>query len=556
MNEFGHHPIEAFALGGLGEIGKNMYGLKIRNEIIIIDVGIKFPDEELYGIDYVIPEYAHLVNQSQNVKAIFITHGHEDHIGGLPYLLKQVNVPIYAGKMALGLIENRLEEHGLLRQADLREINDETIVKFSDSTVSFFRTTHSIPDSFGVVVSTEDGNIVHTGDFKFDFTPVGPPANLKKIAQIGEEGVLCLLSDSTNSEVPGFTLSESVVKSSIESVFHETSSRIIFSTFASNIHRIQQVVESSIQNGRKMAVVGRSMEKAIGIAREIGYIEAPDSSFIRLNQLDLFPRHQVTIICTGSQGEPRAALARIADGNHKQIKLMDGDTIVLSSSPIPGNTVSINRIVNKLMYAGAEVIHHKTKEIHTSGHGGQEDQKLMLSLLKPKYFMPIHGEYRMLKKHAELATTCGVPDENCFVMDNGDILAVSKDHAFIRGKFKAQPVYVDGNRVGQIGNKVIEERRSLGENGLVIVALTIHKADKRIISGPSIVSRGFVYIKDSMPLIRAGENQLGLTLKTFVSEEQANCPSIKQEVSRFLKKFFYQETGRRPIVLTAITEVE
>ncbi|MCG8398132.1 ribonuclease J [Bacillus atrophaeus] len=555
MEEAKNNHLKIFALGGLGEIGKNMYGVQFHDEIIIIDAGIKFPDDELFGIDYVIPDYSYLVKQSKKIKAVFITHGHEDHIGGLPYLLRQINVPVYAGKMALGLIRNRLKEHGLLKRADLHEINDESVVEFPRSKVHFFRTTHSIPDSFGVVVSNEAGNIVHTGDFKFDFTPVGPPANLKKIAQIGEEGVLCLLSDSTNSEVPGFTLSESVVKSSIQDIFLQTDSRIIFSTFASNIHRIHEVVQSSIKHGRKIAIVGRSMEKAIFIAREIGYIEAPDNAFISLNELDYLPKQKVTIICTGSQGEPRAALARIADGNHKQIKLIKGDTIVLSSSPIPGNTVSINRIIDKLMYTGAEVIDHKIKEIHTSGHGGQEDQKLMLSLLKPKYFMPIHGEYRMLKKHTELAVKCGVQEENCFVMDNGDILSITENDAAIQRKFKAGPVYVDGNRIGMIGTNVIRDRQLLGENGLVIVALTINHQDKKLIGAPSIVSRGFVYMKESICLIKEGEKQLEQNLKEFVSQGNANCSGIKNEITSFLTKFFYHRTGRKPVILPAITEI-
>lgn len=547
--------VKIFALGGLDEIGKNMYVIEYRDEIVVVDAGLKFPEEDMPGIDYIIPDISYLVANRRKVKGIFLTHGHEDHIGALPYILKEINVPLYGERLTLSLVKAKLEEAGLLRQAKLIPFSNKDRVSFKHLTVSSFRTNHSIPDSIGIVIDTPEGAVVHTGDFKFDFTPVGPKTDYSTLARLGRKGVLCLLADSTNSEREGYTGSEQKVGDTILDIFQRSPGRILFATFASNVFRLQQVVDAAVATGRKIAVFGRSMEKVFQIGQELGYIKVPKGTLVDADQVQKLPQHEVVIVCTGSQGESMAVLARIARGQHRQIQLIPGDTVVFSSSPIPGNTISVNRIIDQLFKAGADVIYGDQFEIHASGHGSQEDMKLMLKLLKPRYFVPIHGEYRMLVKHKELAMQMGVKESHCFIMENGDVLNVRKDEAFLGEKIPVETILVDGHGIGDVGNIVLRDRVKLSDDGLIIIVMTIDMKRFKLLAGPDVISRGFIFVRESTDLIAETEARVKKLVENLLEQKVKSWSNIKAQVIDDIAPFIYKKIQRRPMIIPIIMEV-
>jgi ribonuclease J len=556
LNRLSNQHVSIFALGGLGEIGKNMYGIQYGNEIVVIDSGLKFPEEDMPGIDLVIPDISYLVQNKEKVKAIFLTHGHEDHIGGLPYVLRELPVPVYGTALTIGLVQAKLQEHNLQGSPDLIVVEDDREIHFNDLSVSFFRTNHSIPDSVGIVVETPEGVIVHTGDFKIDLTPAGRPSDLTKMARLGEEKVLALLSDSTNSERPGLTPSDKTVGDKIDDIFYNCHTRILFATFASNVYRLQQVVDAAVKYGRRLAVVGRSMEKVFQIGQDLGYIRVPKGMMIDVKQVDDFAPEQVAIICTGSQGEQMAALTRIAYGSHRSVQIIPGDTVIFSSSPIPGNTRNVYRTIDQLFRVGANVIYGANLDIHASGHGSQEDLKFMLTLIRPQYFIPIHGEFRMLRSHAQLAEQIGVPPENIFIMDNGDVLEVSKTHANRGSKIPSGVVLVDGSGIGDVGNIVLRDRKRLSEGGLIIIVMTIDMKNFKLLKGPDIISRGFVYVRESEELLREATVVVRQLVTRLLDGKVTSWSEFKAKIVKTLTPFFYEKRERTPMILPIIMEIE
>lgn len=544
-----------FALGGLGEVGKNMYIIQYEDEIIIVDSGILFPDEHLLGIDYVIPDYSYLQENEDKIKALIVSHGHEDHIGGIPFLVRQVKIPvIYASGLCYGLIEAKLEEKVPFK-VNLKSFVDDDVIKLGQLEIDFFRTNHSIPDTFGIRVKTPVGNIVHTGDFKFDFSPSGKDSDYHKMARIGDEGVLCLMSDSTNAELEDFTTSERVVSETIKEMFKEIDGRVIIATFASNLHRIQQIIEASVLSNRNIAVFGRSMIRNIEVGTKLGYIKAPKGTFIDTRNRQALKSKSLTIISTGSQGEPFAALTRIANKTHRQISLKPGDTVILSSSPIPGNAEGVNKTINLLQKNGANVITQSPfADVHASGHGGQSELKLMLKLMKPKYFAPIHGEHRMLKEHQKLAIDTGVPKENTFILENGLVLRLKKNHAEINGHVKTANVYVDNETIGEVGNMVVKDRRELSDDGLLSVIITINQETKKLAVNPNIVSKGFIFVRDNIQMIVDMQKLVASVTENILKNTQnrININGIKAEVIKALKKYVADETNREPMIMPII----
>jgi ribonuclease J len=548
-----------FALGGVGEIGKNMYVVQYANDIIVIDSGLKFPEEDMLGIDIVIPDISYLIDNKDKVRGIVLTHGHEDHIGGLPYVLKQLNVPVYGTKLTLGLVEAKLKEAGLLGDTKRILINADSELQLGVLKATFFRTNHSIPDSVGVCVETPEGNVVHTGDFKFDQTPVNEQyADLYRMAEIGNRGVLMLLSDSTNSERPGYTGSERSVGTELEEVFRKAKQRVVVATFASNVHRIQQVMDAAEATRRKVTVIGRSMVNVVNIASELGYLRIPDGMLIEPEEVNKMAGDRVVILSTGSQGEPMSALTRMARNTHRKIDILPGDTVVIAATPIPGNEKYVGRTVDELFRLGANVIYGpgSVSGVHVSGHGSQEELKLMLNLMKPKYFMPIHGEYRMLRQHGQLAEQVGVERENIFICDIGETVEVQNGVARKAGKVSCGNILIDGLGVGDVGNIVLRDRKLLSQDGILVVVVTLSKQENgKIMSGPDIISRGFVYVRESEGLLEEANKIVSNTLTKLMSENVNEWASLKTHVKDALGRFLYEQTRRRPMILPIIMEV-
>lgn len=543
-------------LGGVGEIGKNMTAYVYGNDIIVVDAGLKFPEEEMLGIDIVIPDITYLIENKHKVRAVFITHGHEDHIGGLPYFLKHINAPVYGTRLTLGLIEGKLREHNLLDTTKLHVVTNESKIRAGVFTVSPFYNNHSIPDTVGFAVDTPEGVVVHTGDFKFDFTPVdGRHADYHILAELGQKGVLALLSDSTNSERPGFTMSEKVVGGTIDEAFRDAEGRIILATFASNLHRIQQVFEAAERHGRKVAVVGRSMVNNINIAIELGYLHLQKGTLIDPDDINKLPTDRVVVLSTGSQGESMSALTRMARATHRKVEIMPGDTVIIASSPIPGNEKYIARTIDQLFRIGAKVIYQAVSGVHVSGHGSQEELKLMLTLVKPKYFIPVHGEHRMLKRHIELAVGTGVEKSNCYILDIGDQFEIQHGRARLGPKVPHGTVLIDGLGVGDVGNIVLRDRKLLSQDGILVVVVTLSKEDGLIMSGPDIISRGFVYVRESEKLLDEANRIVTATLQRMVSDKVNEWSSLKTGVRDALSRYLYEQTRRRPMILPIIMEV-
>lgn len=554
MKFFENGNTQVFALGGLGEVGKNMYVIMHNNELVIIDSGIMFPKDELLGIDYVIPDYTFLKQNESKIKALIITHGHEDHIGGIPFLLQTVKIPvIYAPNQAAELIKRKIEERSIPFK-ELKIIDGNSKIKTKHFEIEFFNTTHSIPDSLGIAITTPNGVIVSTGDFKFDLTPIGPMSNIHKMAEIGKKGVKLLMSDSTNALVEGFSKSEFKVDAALGDIFARHTGRLIIATFASNIYRLKHIIETSKKNNRKVVLFGRSMETNVTIAIESGYIDGKDV-IVSADEALKLKEDEITILCTGSQGEPLAALSRIANGSHKQIKLLPNDIVVFSSSPIPGNGAYIAKTINQLYLKGVRVLTNTSlNDIHASGHGNEEELQLMLRLMKPEYFMPMHGEYRMLKKHGDLAIECGMPKENVFIMDNGDVLNINSKGAKKYGSVTAGDVYVDGNRIGDIGGIVIKDRMLMANDGIIVLIANINH-NKELIGNVNITTRGFILVNENEELINKISNCASESIRKNIKKTKNNYNDLKTLLIQDVSPFIVSETGRKPLILPVFLEV-
>ena len=547
--------LKIIALGGLDEIGKNITVFEYENDMIIVDCGIEFPDDDMLGVDLVIPDFSYIVKNIDRCKGLFITHGHEDHIGSIPYLLKEVNIPIYGTKLTMKLIQHKLEEHHLMQNADLHVVEQGDIIDTGKMQVEFIRSSHSIPDSCMLAIHSPAGVVLHTGDFKVDYTPIdGQMMDLGRIAELGKEGVLAMLSDSTNAERKGFTLSEKSIGPIFDNLFEGCKKRIVVATFASNVHRVQQIVNSAVKYGRKIAVSGRSMQNMINAARELEYIKCPDDIFIDMDLIKNYTDDQLVLITTGSQGETMSALTRMANGEHKKVTISSNDLVIISATPIPGNEKSVSKVINQLMKIGAEVVYSALQNVHVSGHACQEEQKLILSLARPKYFFPVHGEYRQLMAHRDTAIEIGIPKENILLTNNGKIIELNDEGCEFAGAVQSGRVMVDGLGVGDVGNVVLRDRQHLSSDGLIVIVMSIDQAGL-VVSGPDVISRGFVYVKESENLME--------DVKSFIKEEMlimeerhiTDWSSIKSTLKDDVRDFIFQRTKRNPMILPILMEV-
>lgn len=548
--------VKVIPLGGLGTIGKNITVIEYKNDIVVIDCGMGFPDEQMYGVDLIIPDITYLLENKERVKGIFFTHGHEDHIGAVPYILKQMNMPLYGTRLTLGLIKSKLEQHGLEKSCQMHSVEPGDCIELEDIKVEFVRSTHSIAGACCIAVHTPKGIIFHTGDFKVDYTPVDAKTmDLERIGELGKEGILLLLADSTNVERSGHSPSEQTIGKTLMRLFDGVKGRVIVTTFASNIHRIQQIIHASSAHNRKVAFSGRSMERITEVARELGYLEIPDNTLINLEDMGKYTQDQLTIITTGSQGEPMAALARIAFGNHRMIRVEPDDLFIISASPIPGNDRLVSRVINELYKKGVEVIYKAIEDVHVSGHAYKEELKLMQSLTHPKFFMPAHGEYRHLKHHKDLAKQMGMKDDHIFIMQDGDVLELDRDKAAVTGRVRAGNILVDGIGVGDVGNIVLRDRRHLAEEGMLIVVAAIDLETYSIMGGPDVITRGFVYAKNSEELIEAVRVAATKELEMCLAYQMVEWYMLKANIKKVVEQLLYEKTKRRPTILPIIMEV-
>ena len=548
--------VKIIPLGGVNEIGKNLTAIEYKNDIVVIDCGLKFPDEDMFGIDLVIPDITYLIKNKEKVSGIFLTHGHEDHIGALPYVLKQLNVPVYGTKLTLGIVETKLKEHGLLSSTELIRVKPRDVIRLNSVSVEFIKTNHSIADSVAIAVHTPLGVVLHTGDFKIDYTPIdGELMDFARFAELGKKGVLVMMADSTNVEKQGYTKSERIVGESLTRIFGKTKGRIIIATFASNIHRIQQIIDAATVYGRKVAVSGRSMENIINVAIELGYIEVAENTLVPIDAINKYNNDQIVIITTGSQGEPMSALSRMASAEHKKVNIVEGDTIIISATPIPGNEKLVSKIVNQLFKKGAEVIYGSAENIHVSGHACQEELKLMQTLIKPKNFIPVHGEYRHLKQHGELAIKLGLNPKNVVIPEVGNVIEVNRSGIRKSGTVISGQIFVDGLGVGDVGNIVLRDRKHLSQDGILTVVVTLSKDNKTIVAGPDIISRGFVYVRESEGLIDEAREIVRNTLLECEEKNITDWATLKSNVRDEPRSYLYEKTKRKPMILPIIMEI-